>query len=261
MKSRLVGVFVVACLAAMLSGPAAVATSSVTAQPISNAQRVAHGEVSTLNWSGYAVYKDGTTFSHVSADWIQPTIAPGACAKEKLQLAAFFVGIDGYNSNSVEQIGTDSDCFNGNPIYYAWYEMYPAPVTVLNCAVQGGDSIHADVQYNSGSTFTLTLTVNGNSCFSGPVTAPGTPARSSAEFVAEAPGTGNHFWPLANFQHVTFSNASITGGRRSGDIDSRSWSHDSITMVDRGRNTTTIKAQPGDLNTAGDGFTIDWVSS
>ena len=53
--------------------------------------------------------------------------------------AAFWVGLDGYTSKSVEQLGTDSDCTNVNsPSYYAWYEMYPAAsVNHLDHAVPG----------------------------------------------------------------------------------------------------------------------------
>ena len=40
--------------------------------------------------------------------------------------SAEWVGIDGYNSNTVEQIGTELDITNGTPSYYAWYEMYPS---------------------------------------------------------------------------------------------------------------------------------------
>jgi hypothetical protein len=136
--------------------------------------------------------------------------------------------------------------------------MYPAPTTILDCPIQGNDVIHGDVQYNSGSSFTLTLTVNNAPCFSAIVNAPVTPERSSAEWIAEAPATGNHFWPLTNFGHVTFSMATATGNGTTGTITSSSWDHDKITMVDRGQTSKppTPKATTGTLNRKGDGFTI-----
>ena len=40
--------------------------------------------------------------------------------------SSVWVGIDGYSSNTVEQIGTEQDVSaNGKTSYYAWYEMYP----------------------------------------------------------------------------------------------------------------------------------------
>ena len=40
-------------------------------------------------------------------------------------LAAFWVGIDGYSSSSVEQDGTLVECYRGTAYYYTWWEMYP----------------------------------------------------------------------------------------------------------------------------------------
>ena len=51
---------------------------------------------------------DGT-FTDVKGSWTQPT----ATCTNKTAYSSFWVGLDGYNSNSVEQIGTDSD-------YRAW---------------------------------------------------------------------------------------------------------------------------------------------
>lgn len=45
--------------------------------------------------------------------------------------SAFWVGLDGSSSTSVEQLGRDSDCDSGTPSYYAWYEMYPNPSVTL----------------------------------------------------------------------------------------------------------------------------------
>jgi len=42
-----------------------------------------------------------------------------------VQLAGYADTNDTFNSTSVEQLGTDSDCDSGTPSYYAWYEMYP----------------------------------------------------------------------------------------------------------------------------------------
>jgi hypothetical protein len=254
--------FVVGAVMAVLPG-AGSGIGSVSAQPVDGAQQVSAGVVNSFNWSGYAVSNTATTFSQAEADWTQPTVAPGSCPKQKLQLGAFFVGIDGFGSSSVEQVGTEADCISGNPVYYAWYEMYPAPLVILGCAVKAGDAIHGGVEYNSGTSFTLTLTVNGHDCLPpGTVNAPALPARASAEWIAEAPATGGHFWPLTDFQQLTFTHASATGGGVSGVIDSAGWNNDALTMVDRGRPfSPTVNAAPGLLNGTGDGFTITWNSN
>ena len=81
------------------------------------------GTFESTNWSGYAA--TGTNFTRVTGSWVIPasTCATGSSA----EYAAFWIGIDGWTSDSVEQTGTDSDCSNGKPSYYAWYEFYPNP--------------------------------------------------------------------------------------------------------------------------------------
>src|SRR5262249_48179989 len=83
-----------------------------------------HGRNATsTNWSGYAVTASSGAVSDVKASWVVPAVQ-GNCPSTN-QYASFWVGIDGYSSNTVEQIGTDSDCQNGQPVYYVWYEFYP----------------------------------------------------------------------------------------------------------------------------------------
>lgn len=149
------------------------------------------GTAYSTNWSGYAVASPnvpnsptaptGVTVTYVAGTWVVPTVnckvKGGANA-----YAAFWVGIDGWYSNTVEQIGTDSDCSSGVPQYYAWYEFYPldsyyaCPATPPPppgppgphagpqpppCALQNltpGDMMSASVTYNKDKTFTATIT-------------------------------------------------------------------------------------------------------
>ena len=81
---------------------------------------ISHQAEST-NWSGYAATTG--TYTSVSASWTQPA---GTCSRGD-QYAAFWVGLDGYSSSSVEQTGSEVDCVGWTAQYYAWYEMYPVP--------------------------------------------------------------------------------------------------------------------------------------
>jgi Peptidase A4 family len=73
----------------------------------------------------------------------------GACSSQT-QYASFWVGIDGYSTGTVEQIGTDSDCSNGSPSYYAWYEFYPKYPYIIPIQIKVGDIISAEVSYSGG---------------------------------------------------------------------------------------------------------------
>src|SRR5439155_1503462 len=69
-----------------------------------------HGTALSLNWAGNAA--SGTTFTDVKGTWTEPAVT---CSKNQVQIASFWVGIDGFTSNTVEQIGADADCVHGQP--------------------------------------------------------------------------------------------------------------------------------------------------
>jgi hypothetical protein len=167
------------------------------------------GTISAKNWAGYVT--TGTKFSSVSASWVVPTVT----CTSGTQLSAAWVGLDGFNPNSttVEQTGTDSDCAAGVPNYYAWYEMYPAPLVTLAKAVAAGDRMNASVVATTATTFVLTIndatkgwtrTINKTLA---------TAKRSSAEVIQEAPccTAGGAALPLANFGTINFTNANANG--------------------------------------------------
>lgn len=231
------------------------AVSTLThGRPIQVVSAASRGAASSTNWSGYAAYQSGTTFTDVKATWVEPSVT---CAKRGSQYASFWVGLDGYNSNSVEQIGTDSDCSRGSGTYYAWVEMYPAAPVNLAMAVHPGDNMAAEVSV-SGSTFTLSINnLTTGATFSTQQTA-SSAARTSAEWVAEAPSScfaTCSVLPLANFGTVNFNGSFTTGNGHTGSISDGAWTNDSITMVTK---SGTVKASPSALSPGGTSFSDTW---
>ena len=230
--------------------------------------------VSSSNWSGYADTND--TFGSVSSSWTEPTVN---CADSNSGLdgvlslsdllggpgaaSAFWVGLDGYNSTSVEQLGTDSDCDSGTPSYYAWYEMYPNPSEVLpsQYPVQPGDQMTALVASNAaGTSFTLEIKdATAGWTFSTTQTGSGF-ARSSAEVIAEAPSSCSILFcsevPLADFGQLNFSGSSVinTAGTK-GSLSA--FDANEITMSDNG----TTLATPSSLSSDGSSFSVKWNNS
>jgi hypothetical protein len=79
--------------------------------------------VESTNWSGYA--DTGSSFSKVAGSWTEPS---ASCTSRQTSLAAFWVGIDGYSSASVEQDGTLIECYRGTAYQYTWWEItQPTP--------------------------------------------------------------------------------------------------------------------------------------
>src|SRR5262249_15859291 len=131
--------------------------------------------------------------------------------KAKPQYSSFWVGIDGDNSNTVEQTGTDSDWINGEPVYYAWYEFYPAASKNIDTvSVHPGDVITPSVHWNSGSSFTLTPEHTSTKETFRQTGSVSNAQRSSAEWIAEAP-SGGSVLPLADFGTVDFTDCTANG--------------------------------------------------
>jgi hypothetical protein len=120
------------------------------------------------------------------------------------------VGLDGYNSSSVEQTGTDSDRNGGSPDYYGWYEMYPAAPVYFNNPVAPGDSMSASVTV-SGDTYTLTLTDSTQNWTQTENEVESGLADSSAEVITEAPSTQSGPLPLADFGTVGYGGSTANG--------------------------------------------------
>jgi len=208
-------------------------------------------QVQSTNWSGYA--DTGSGFSTVTGSWTEPSVS----CTSTTSLAAFWVGIDGYSSSSVEQDGTLAECYGGTAYYYTWWEMYPTnSIQVVGSTLHAGDSITSSV-VRSGTSYTLKVTDSSRSAdsFSTTQTCSGC-ANSSAEWIAEAPSGSSGVYPLSDFHGWTESGATVKAGSTSGVISS--FSDDEITMIN---SSGATKALPGALNGGGNGFAVTWERS
>ena len=167
--------------------------------------REQHGRNATsTNWSGYAVTGADGSVTDVKGSWIVPKVSCTAGAPDSY--SSFWVGIDGYGSNTVEQIGIDADCVSGKEAYSAWFEFYPHwPSTINTVEVVPGDTISAEVSYSAKGQFTVTLTnvsQHPHQSFSISTKMPQAKL-SSAEWIVEAPSSSGVL-PLANFGLAEF---------------------------------------------------------
>jgi hypothetical protein len=231
--------------------------------------------VQSLNWSGYAVTAPAGSVTDAKGSWVVPAIQ-GLCPATN-EYASFWVGIDGFSSNTVEQIGTDSDCQNGVPTYYAWFEFYPHPGFIINSLpIQPGDVISAEVSYDPRTRrFTLAMTnVTTGQSFS-TSTKMNSAQRSSAEWIAEAPSGSGGILPLADFGTADYgdnytcplspapcsavaatNDATVSGA--TGPIGGFGTQIQTITMVSSSGATKTV---PSILSGDGTSFSDQWMSA
>jgi len=230
--------------------------SALPVPQLTLAPRAHDGSFQSTNWSGYAVTGASGSVSDAKGSWTVPAIQ-GTCPGTN-QYSSFWVGIDGFSSGTVEQTGTDSDCQNGAPTYYAWYEFYPHPSFLINgLTVRPGDHMTAEASFN-GRSFTVTITDTSTGVSFSTSARVRSAQRSSAEWIAEAPSSSGGILPLADFGTVSYSSCTATVNGTPGTIGSFGSSVQVITMVS---NSGAVKAQPSSLSSSGDSFSVTWKSS
>ena len=163
--------------------------------------------VSSSNWAGYADTGSNDEFTNVAASWVQPA---GHCSSGD-QYSAFWVGLDGYTSSTVEQTGSEVDCVGQTAEYYAWYEIYPSAEVTFSNTVKAGDQFSAAVSYLGSNKFLLTITDSTQHWKRSATRRLAGAARSSAEVIAEAPccSYSGGILPLTNFGTVSFSGGTV----------------------------------------------------
>jgi hypothetical protein len=178
---------------------ASIAVAAAVLAPAGAASAITTGG----NWYGYAV--TGSTYTSTTADWTMPAVTCTSSTPSGTYLA-LWTGLDGYASDSVEQVGAEAYCSGTTAYYFGWYELYPAALQEFDQTLKAGDSLQASVTYSSGD-FTMTLrdvTQGWNETVKKALSGA---ERSSAETVFEVPGSftcGSRFT-------VTFTGDTVDG--------------------------------------------------
>jgi hypothetical protein len=210
----------------------------------------------TTTGPGWAGYQDtGETYTAASASWT----VPGAnCGNAVATTSATWVGIDGANNNTVEQIGTDSNCVLFNASYWAWWQMYPSGPVVIgavpaNYPVYAGDSMSASVTA-TGTPGSYTLKIEDNTQDWTYSTTQSNPdaTGASAECIEEQPAAAG--LPLADFGSVTF-----TGCKAAADNGPAMPIWDYPYNADDMASGSTQQAVVSPLSDDGTQFTVTWL--
>lgn len=195
-------------------------------------------EIGSYNWSGFADVQNTTgtgpgatgpgsqPLSSVSGSWTIPQVSciSGQYRNQDVFIANW-VGLDGFNDNTVEQLGTATQCYENVEYYYDWYEMFPGPsgeegtTACINDNVdcpRPGDQISASVvstPSGSNNDYTLSLTDHSTPDESFTVSADcpaSTCVNSSAEWIVERPAFevegGFQILPQAYYGQTAFQN-------------------------------------------------------
>jgi hypothetical protein len=216
----------------------------------------------SFNWSGYAdTASTAQTFTKVSGAWTAPSVT---CSAED-QVTSDWVGLDGFNSGTVEQLGTISWCFQSKPTYFTWYEMFPAGSIEVGTALKPGDKIAASVT-RTGTSYALKLTDSTTAGNNISVTKPcalATCKDTSAEWISERPAFSDAagdflgFVPQAHYNAFKITSGAQTSSGKSGTIGSGPGVN-VITMID---DTNTYKLNTVSGLTGNNSFSTTWKNS
>ena len=218
---------------------------------------------SSFNWSGYAdTATKHQTFTKVSGAWTTPSVT---CNAED-QITSDWVGLDGFNSNTVEQLGTISWCFQGAPTYFTWYEMFPKGTIEVGKTLKPGDQISASVT-RTGTSYALKLTDSttaGNNISVTKTCALATCKDTSAEWISERPAfsdptTGAFLGivPQAHYNAFKITSGAQTSNGTAGTIGTGPGVN-AITMID---DTATYNLNTVSALTGANSFSTTWKNS
>ena len=150
------------------------------------------------NWAGYInVAAQGIYFNDVTGYWRVPRFS---CRNRQLihgSHAGQWIGIDGFQSTSVEQEGNSVDCIVNRRRHTVtrattmWFEMYPLPPKSYEDAVRPGDLIGAETKYIGNAEFQLFIKDFSNGRYINTVqTCTRGCALHTTEAIEEIPGRG-----------------------------------------------------------------------
>ena len=221
---------------------------------LADSERALATNVHTTNWAGYeAIASGGNAFTYISGGWTVPAVTSGSSSASSY--SSIWVGIDGANNSTLEQTGTEEDYVGGSPRYDAWWEILPAPETVItSMPISPGDRMFASVRHIGGGNFVLSLDdLTTNTSFSTTQPNPSAP-RSSVEWIAEDTQVNGVIGALANYGTVKFTGttASVNG---SSPVPISSLSGYSGVVL-RPTSSANLGAYPFPLNSNGQGFTV-----
>lgn len=241
----------------LLRRPVSVATGRQVRRPgLQEATNNSYGSgfSTSGNWSGYVDTNEN--YDYVFGEWTVPSANCGPWYDFSFSQSSTWVGIDGWGSGTVEQLGTATGCVFGASTYYGWTEMYPQIEDPIFEPVSPGDQMMAlTFAYGGGTQYELWMADLSEGWSWVRFASTSSPlSDSSAEWITERPSCGPFCNSLTNFGTTTFTNAYAIGNNSFGAINA--FPNYAVDMWNGG-----YDAVVGGLGAGGTQFTDWWEHS
>jgi hypothetical protein len=213
------------------------------------------------NWAGYVVADNllspKSTVQSVSASWIVPSVNGSGTDT----FSSVWVGIGGQFDHTLIQVGTEQDYAGGSARYYAWYELLPSNIVVLDeVQVSPGDQIEASISMvgSSNNSWSISLQdLTSNTSFHSNFVYDS--QRLTAEWIVERPVVNGALAQLADFGSVTFTGCQANLSGKTGGITDFSYNYvilDPLVQNSRSIQLVSVSGSTG----GGTEFTVDYVA-
>jgi hypothetical protein len=193
----------------------------------------------STNWAGQIM--SGSVYSGVSAAWLVPSVTASIAS----EYSATWIGIDGTETSSLIQTGTEQQSTGGVTTYFPWLELLPGSSLEIDAPVAPGDQMEAAITQTAVGVWTIFLEDESEDWYYSNAFSYSTPGLS-AEWIEEAPTIGGGQSTLADFDQASFTQMAVNAADGDSELTP-------CLMVDP--SGTAIIAYPGSYNSATESFT------
>jgi hypothetical protein len=210
------------------------------------------------NWAGYVVADNllspKSTVQSVSASWVVPSVN----ASGTDTFSSVWVGIGGQSEHTLIQAGTEQEYAGGSARYYAWYELLPSNLVVLDeVQVSPGDQIQASISLvgSSNNLWSISLQdLTSNTSFQSNFVYDS--QRLTAEWIVERPIVNGALAQLADFGSVTFADCQANLSGKTGGITDFSYNYVILDPIIQNGNSVRLVSVSSPKNN-GTEFTVN----
>ncbi len=211
-------------------------TTGATTQALTPVSTISNSQ----NWSGYILANNAPYgYSSIAGTFNIPSSI--SCNANGTAMMAEWVGLGGWDTSSIIQAGVNCGPDGlGGVSESAWLELYPSASVYVPLNVNFGDTVTVAINNTTGNLWSISFNdTTSGSTYSTTVNYAANGTNDTAEWIVEAPTSGNYLTTLAPYNpSATFTDLSWTSTAPSGTVPT-AYATD-IAVSDVTYDTTTV---------------------